>query len=176
MSATRLVSTIAVAAMLVPASSAAADTTVEFEHSAPVPCSVLCPYWINFFGEDECSATLPPGSFDETVLAFTEQRGVVEVAAFPLVDYDIVVCTDTEPRRVVISLGNPIGEPCNVAGTPSGCAEHGGFRYANLMAANGGANDRFVVRSYNFSDVASVPVELHGPIEIVDDSFEASVL
>lgn len=171
------------------ASSAQANSRVWIEHEAPVPCSIACPYWDapRAAGFDPCAAPFPQGSWDETTLTFVSD-GFASIETQPWLDYDTFVCTDTTPRRLVASLARPLELPPTARGASRteacitgsccpanmGCAEDGWISRTQLHRVNGGANDRFVVVSYNWFDYQSLPIRITGSVEIVDDTFTAT--
>lgn len=151
------------------------------EHFAPLPCSVACAYWDapDAAGYNECGNPFPEGSYDESTFRLTRQTGVVHIEAHSVNDYDSFICTDTDPRVLVSPVGGGCCDPCDgIAGNNAiawACVERGDLTYSGLAASNGGANDRFVIISYNWSDTEPLPVKLWGPVEIIDDSFEANI-
>lgn len=153
--------------------------TVSVTHWAPVPCAVACPYWETprSLGFDPCAAPFPLGSWDETTFVITEDPALIRLTSRPTWDYDTFVCTDTTPSRLVLNLANVLHEDCHM-GTVSGrmiiplqCEETGYLSLAYLRRVNDAANDRFIIRSFNWSDLGSTPVDVWGPVEIVDDSY-----
>lgn len=157
------------------ASSEGAET-IEIEQHAPVPCAIACPYWDGprAAGFDACSnPTLPRGIWDETTFEITEDAPPVSIGAWSTYDYDSFVCTDTEPRRLLISMANSINDRCTFAGNYYPCPESASFTRSHLRAANGGVNDRFVLVSYNWWDPGALTVQIGGPVTVLDDSYEA---
>lgn len=156
--------------------------TVSVTHSAPIPCAVACGYWDapSAAGFDECSNPFPTGSYDETTFRLTSLTDVVHIQAWSRIDHDHFVCTDTEPRVLVQAIANLCCEPCDgIAGEGAlaiGCTDSVDLTWSGLSAANDGANDRFIVMSYNWSDTGSSLIDLWGPVEIIDDSHEARIL
>lgn len=157
--------------------------TVTLTQTAPLPCLAICAHWEtpNALGYDVCAKPFPPGAYDETTLRITGS-GVVSVQTQPVDDYDSFICSDTEPRVLIAQLGNLLAEVCS-GGTlgpfmaSMGCRESGDITLAIIRAATGDPTaDRFVLVSYNWLDAAALPVVMWGPVEIIDDSFEASVL
>lgn len=158
-----------------------AASTVRVEQYAPVPCVVACPYWepTPELPPDICNTPTPPGSFDKTVFEVTDPTRVVVVEAWSSIDYDSFVCTDTEPSVLVKPFEIWWGCPSPfipVFDVYLGAGEGVEFMLERLHRANGGANDRFVVISYNWSDVESLPVVAKGPVALVDDSFDATAV
>ena len=153
--------------------------TVSVTHSAPIPCTVACGYWEapSAAGFNECENPFPEGSYDETTFRLTSTTDVVHIQAWSRIDHDHFICTDTEPRVLVQAIANLCCEPCDgIAGEGAlaiGCTESGDLTWSGLSAANDGANDRFIVMSYNWSDTGPSLVDLWGPIEMLDDSYEA---
>lgn len=154
--------------------------TLTVTQYAPVPCSTACAYWdaAAAAGADVCAQPFPAGSYDQTTFEIAGEEALVEIRTRSVWDYDSFVCTDTEPSRLVASLANLLNGDCHtgtVAGRallPLGCVEWGTFTLAWLHEVNGGVNDRFIVRSYNWSDVEPLPIDLWGPIQLIDDTFE----
>lgn len=136
--------------------------TEEVTLEAPVPCSIVCPYWNQTMTATEeyeasCapSPDSPPGSWADievtvpgsvdgripTHLAFTLEPGV---------DWDSFLCRkqpDASGRYFVRHDANPMGAPCPVAGI-AGCIEAVSTRVT--------PGEAFVLRAYNWSDVSSV--------------------
>lgn len=164
--------------------SATHPPTVSVVHHAPIPCAVMCANWEipTTAGADVCSDPFPPGSHDESIYRFTDTPGWITVTTSPVMDYDTYVCTDTQPRRLVATLANNLAELCaggpipGVGVTGWSCPESGVVTLAALHAVNGGENDRFVLISYNWSDLYPLPVELWGPVELVDDSYDPTAI
>jgi hypothetical protein len=156
-----------------------AASPLRIEQSAPLPCAAACPYWevSSAAGYDVCANPFPRGSFDETVMRITSTEGVVEIGAYPFIDYDTFLCTNTQPRVLIHSLAH-YREECGAHFGfywPLGCSEHQALTWGGLQAANGRTGDQFVILSYNWSDTASLLVSVSGPAEIVDDSYEARI-
>lgn len=154
--------------------------TLTFTQAAPVPCLAACANWDapEALGYDVCAKPFPPGSFDETTLRITS-NGVVSVSTRSMDDYDSLVCSDTEPRMLITQLANQLAEVCT-GGTLGifmvgmGCPESGDVTLASIRATTGDPTaDRFVLVSYNWLDAAALPVTMWGPVEIIDDSYEA---
>ena len=163
--------------------SPAKAATVNLTHSAPIPCAVMCAYWDapGAAGFNECSAPFPEGSYDKTTLKLTSTTGVVHIEAQSPIDYDSFICTDTNPPVLVQTLANTVGDPCEgLAGNNAvavGCLESGDLTYSGLVAANGGVNEfNFILISYNWSDNGVLPITLTGPVEVLNDNFEAAGL
>ena len=164
---------------------AASPPSITLEHSAPLPCTVACAYWdvAGATGANECSAPFPSGSYDKTLLRLTSQRGVAHFEMRSEIDYDTFFCTNTDPPVLIHDLAQHVG-PADCAGIAGidhdvlavGCLEFRDLTYSGLVAANGGVNEmEFIVISYNWSDPGSLPVHIWGPVEVLDDSFEASI-
>lgn len=173
-------------AALVPTSSRATEAPPLFtlEHAAPLACTVMCAYWDapGAAGYNECSRPFPDGSYDQTLLRLTSRQGVVRFEMRSEIDYDSFICTNTEPPVLVPAFLDPIGDNCSGItgrGDPIavGCLERLDLHHSALVAANGGVNEmEFIVISYNWSDTGSLPVNVWGPVEVIDDSFEASIM
>lgn len=154
---------------------------ITVTHEAPLPCSVACAYWDapDAAGYNECGNPFPQGSYDESTFRLTSRNGVVHIQTYPVYDYDSFVCTDTEPSVLVTTMAPGCCYPCHGIGGNTAialaCEEGTDLTYSGLVAANAGANDRFVIISYNWSDTEPLPVKLWGPVELIDDSFEASI-
>lgn len=171
------------AALISPGTASAMPLTLE--HEAPVPCSVACAYWEggDAAGFDVCTKRFPPGSYDYTTLRMTAD-GIAHVQATSVIDWDTFVCT-TDGQRLMVACGRlekctlP-GDGCSgVAGQRAvavGCTEQKFITLNDIHAANGGANDEFILLSYNWSDYAPLSITVSGPAEIVDDSYDATGL
>lgn len=160
-------------------SAAQAATEIRVEHRAPVPCAVTCANWepARSAGYDVCDRPFPPGSFDRSTFRITEGQRLVSVTSHFAADYDLFLCTDTEPS-VLFPVGCLSGQKCmdwNCQPTVIlyiGCRESLELSLESLHRVNGGANDRFRVVSMNWLDPGSAHVSVRGPVELVDDSFE----
>lgn len=151
---------------------------ITVEHDAPLPCAVACPYWEpgSLAGFDECAEPFPEGSYDYTTFRLTSATEVVHIEARSVIDYDTFVCTDTEPSVLVDrELDFATWCPIRVRGSNVhvGCIEDFDITLDTLHAKNNGVNDRFRVISYNWADIAPLLVRLRGPVEVVDDTYEA---
>lgn len=162
--------------------------TVSVVHEAPVPCSFACPYWIGLDprGFDECNpGPEVAGSFDVSTFRITAQTGLVYMHAWPDTDWDQFACTDTEPSRSIGCLGCNLCGGCyecrwhvdRVADPLSlGCESYDVLTWSQMNAADPAGDGRFRIVSYNWLDTAPLPVNLWGPVELVDDSYEARVI
>lgn len=151
-------------------------TRVQVEQYAPLPCTIACPNMdtgATVFG-DVCNASGPAGSVDKTVFEITDPTHPVVIETQPDVDYDSFVCTDTEPSVLVTPL---VVEWCCPMWLPGpvdvylGCPEVADVSLEQVHRFNGGANDRFVLVSYNWSDPSPLPVRINGAVRVVDDSY-----
>lgn len=184
----RKIFTAAVMAAVVHVAPATATTepALQIEQYAPLPCTVACPYWdvAETAGFDACSAPFPQGSFDVTRFRITGP-GLVRIAATSVVDYDTFLCTTgPEQEHATTCRGSQVctwvPQRCNgLAGVDAiavGCTEQLFITLGELHVRNGGINDEFLLRSYNWSDYAPLPITLTGPVEVIDDSYEATAL
>lgn len=180
-----LAALIALAIGLAPAN--ARGTKIEVTHTAPLPCTIVCPYYDapEALGYSPCAEPFPKGSWDETTFRFTRTTpdAAFYILAMPYMDYDTFVCSDTQPRVEVASFNGLCCAPCEgpVGPTPAfslGCGEDGTITYMGLKYALGYAPEdpRFVLMSYNWSDVGSNHITLEGDVELVSDDFTADPL
>lgn len=150
-------------------------TKTHVVQNAPLPCTVACASWVPdmLSPEAQCHTPGPQGSFDRTVFEITEPTRWITIETYPNIDYDSFLCTDTEPSRLI----EPLVPDCCGGLTRGiyhvGCYEEASIHLGDVHRVNGGENDRFVLVSYNWLDNSSLPVQLTGPVRIVDDSFEA---
>lgn len=183
------------AAVTTPSSAVANSSTLSIEHYAPIPCAVACGYWdvSGAAGFSACNS-FPAGSYDQTLLRFTETTGVVDVETRPAVDYDTFLCTVGDPPVLIDSCrsftscvrtrdahhgvaglgGSPGGCTIGPCLCLVGCPEYLSLTWQALQNANGGTSDEFRVVSSNWSDHAPLPITIRGPAEIVDDTFVAT--
>lgn len=147
---------------------------ITVTHTAPLPCSYACG-GEREAGFDLCGNPFPEGSYDKSTFRLTSSSGVTTVEARYQIAWFSVICTDTEPSVLVTSAcGLCYG--CDGIAAATDCSEWIDLTWSGLMAANGGANDRFIVMSYNWSDTEPSTVKLWGPVELVDDSYDARVI
>lgn len=154
-----------------PTTASAAELTVV--HEAPIPCAVVCPYWHGeVAGFDVCANPGPPGSYDDTMLMFTEtdRRSVIGYSMEPTFDHDIFICTATEPSREVTGWACVCPPPeCTGPYYTYGCREEGVILYEALKATNGSPDPRFLVRTFNWLDPdPRVTVNLSGPVALAE--------
>jgi hypothetical protein len=164
-----------------------AQERIEIEHFAPIPCATACPHWdyTTAAGLDVCANPGPPKSFDETIVRITGSA-VVRIDAYSYIDYDTFICTDEAQSRQVDPLACATGLRCSSIpedcyspiGTQDlgiGCAERYDVSLAMLRAA-GSEADTFRIVSYNWSDIAPLPITISGPAEIVWDELDNSLI
>lgn len=147
---------------------------VQVTHRAPLPCAEACSIEIRrtTLGRGPCADSAPAGSFDQTVLTLTGD-GTVDLETGGNIDYDTYVCTDTEPSVLVEDLFEECYGHAPWSDHGIGCSEAGSFTRSQLLEANGGANDRFRIRSFNYADIDAISIRVWGPVSMVDDSYEA---
>lgn len=182
---TLLAATLAVAAFTVQPSWAsrepAGPPTVSVVHTAPLPCLVACAYdFPSEAGFNECARPTPSGSFDISTFRMTDHAGTVYVNAVPVYGWDMFACTVMEPSSLITCMGcNSCCWECNGPGgttTALGCVIDGDLTWEGIEAAAPGSDGRFRLISYNWLDTEPLPVNLWGPVEVIDDSYEASIL
>lgn len=144
-------------------------------HDAPIPCSVLCPHWDLEDNGRICNGPNTPGTYDQTYFGWLADSELA-FAGFiiePTVDYDIFVCSATEPS-VLVSGANLVGtcSGLGVPGVPIGCRDQILLSRRAVLEATQGSTDAFFLRSFNWSDIGPAPIQVWGPIQITDDDFE----
>jgi hypothetical protein len=160
---------------IAPAQASSAQTQTV-SHYAPVPCASACPHWdVSSWKDRVCNGPQIPGSYDQTYFDWESENGVANFKLDPLMDYDFFACTDTEPSQLVTWGGIPLWPPCDGLGYPYieifGCEDQMSIPQFAVLHATGGETDRFFIRSFNFSDIASVDIIFDGPVIVTDDSF-----
>jgi hypothetical protein len=154
--------------------------SVGVTHAAPVPCSAACAYWLEPPFE-ACTSPFPPGSHDRTTFRLTVPDGSGRIHAWNQVDWDMFACTDTEPPRMIKPLGTLLCGNCYECRGPYGsvtglgCEIWDDVFWREIEQAAPGSDGRFIIMSYNWIDPGVLPVNLWGPVEIVDDTFEAAL-
>jgi len=165
----------AVLALVVPASADTSpeqlDVWREVTFTAPIPCSVVCPYWVDTLNQDAdgdgnediaFSACGNPGGadgsigmtpelvregsiFDDELVGSAPPGALVLIFhSTPAVDWDTFICsTDGEE---LAAGANSLGEPCTFVAPPfpTGCPEWA------VTGVEGG--EQYVLRAYNWSD------------------------
>ena len=162
-----------VALLLAPTGSSAAET-MRIEHFAPVPCTVSCGYFLDAVGAGPCATPFPKGSYDFTIMQMTAQTGIVHIEARPTIDYDTFVCSLHGEQLL---QGDHIGQDCTHDEGPValGCLEFYDISW-NALTATGDDSGRFMIVSYNWLDIAALPITVTGPAEIVDDTYDARLI
>lgn len=158
-----------------------ASESLHLEHYAPLPCTAVCSFWdhTQALGYGLCERDFPEGSYDQTVLRITNPTGTVKIWAYPPVDYDTVACSDTEPSRLVATPDPFERCNCGIAGCwplPVPCRESLEIRWADVARIDPDTTGRFRLVSYNFSDAGSLTIRGSGPVDVVDDSYEAKII
>lgn len=175
----KVIAVAATSLMALSGGGAQASEPIEVEHYAPLPCTVLCPHWdvAELAGYSPCPDPFPAGSYDQTTFRFTTEDpdALVSIVAKPEVDYDTYVCTATEPSLEVANGANLLGTPCDDPFGLKGCEEHIQVTQGLVASRTSWVSTDFIVRSYNWSDIGSQSIRVEGPVEIVDDSFIASI-
>ena len=154
--------------------------TLSVVHEAVLPCTLACAYYLpSESGFDECE---PPasGSHDVSTFRMTSDRGLVTVHAWPELDWDMFLCTDTEPSTLIQCLGCNSFDMYECRGpggntTHLGCEIYDYITWSGIEAASPGSNGRFRLVSYMWLDRAPLPINLWGSVELIDDSFEANI-
>jgi hypothetical protein len=128
-----------------------------------VPCATACSYWTDDLGFSECSNPFPEGSWVDIVTesAPTPPAGkkmILEFETFPQIDWDSWICallSNGSHNGATLAQGaNVLLENCdNLLGpdnpVPVGCKEKA------VVPAEAGK--RYVLRAYNYFDVADDP-------------------
>lgn len=155
--------------------------TISLTHEAPVPCALVCAHMLGpDLLRDPCASPFPDGSFDRSTLRITQPGGSVYLHAWASIDWDVVICTATEPPKIAGYLASNLCGGCNECRGPGGertwlgCEEYAQLSWEHLESVAAGSDGRFLLTSFNWLDPEPLPIRAWGPVEVVDDSFEAS--
>jgi hypothetical protein len=169
-----------VALLLTLTGTATAHEEISFVHYQPVPCAVACPLWDIGSDDRVCNGPQIPGSYDQTHLAWTteDDGAVADLVLNSFVDHDMVLCTETEPSKVIFWAIVPMVDyRCTGLGSPwiwgLGCQETAHLSRRAVLWTSGGETDRFFVRTFNWADVAPAEIRATGPVKVTDSSFES---
>lgn len=131
--------------------------------NAPVPCTGVCAYWVDDLNNSElgirfqaCKAPFPQGSYTDIVLRAPDGANHLKIVAYPLIDWDLFLCS--KPARG--NNGRQLAQGANAATDTDGCSFGAALGCIEHMSAKVVEGRRYVLRSYNWSDVADMPVKV----------------
>lgn len=163
-----------------------ANPPIEIVHTAPLSCTAVCPHWDapDLMGYSPCSNPFPQGSFDQSIFRFSglgTERSVDIEARYDL-DWQVFICSATDPPREVGRL-RTLAKNCGTGvepvdwftSLPVGCVDEATLTERVVLLNTDGTTSDFIVRSYSWLAASPVHISLDGDVELVDDSYEASL-
>jgi hypothetical protein len=126
--------------------------------SAPVPCALACSYWVQPSNQGvnnlsaACTEPFPPTSYVDHVVTAPRGARSLMVQISPTVDWDSFICAKPKVGNAgaMLASGGISSDCAGGVGTP-GCVE--------ISVASVKAGKSYIIRTYNFSDPADLPVE-----------------
>ena len=132
--------------------------------NAPVPCTAVCAYWMETANNEEagiefqaCTDPFPTGSYTDIVMTAPNDANYLKIVAYPLIDWDLFVCA--KPTRG--NNGRQLAQGANSATDTDGCSFGAALGCIERISIKVREHRKYVLRSYNWSDVADMPVKVY---------------